>query len=541
MVLMFRKRSVFWALACLMAVLPAEKTNRISWTLPEFLARMRSASPEVLLARFEMTNALANYHELRDAYAPSLAAGASAGNPPHPLFTVSNLGFAVGASKFFPETGTFLSLNWTNGWAYQSEGTPTSLPISFNMEQKGQYVLSSGTNFFGVVPYTTNIGFNTNFSMSTMPMQNIWNTALTFTVSQSLLRGAPWASPGADALEVLRQVVRVHRSVYNSRIAGLLMAAMQTYLSLDLNRKFLRLADDSIADAKDLLEKNRRRVELGTIDISDVYRAEVNLTFQQNDRDRLIQEMTGYRAQLLYLAGLSELDPREQLIEQTDPLTFRDESFDADALLDLAYKNRKELEQARLQTELARVDLHSAKSSMLPKLDAYATVSVAGFDTNGSYERARANFGASSSNIGWYVGLRLEAPLDPAAYRTTLGKRSAAYAKARETEENLKKQFKVTLHIHLAKLRQYRDVLERTKEALDISDRKVAELKRQFANARITSMQYLMGYEELRNVQRTYYGTLMQWEMQKAALRMDLGVLLKSYGLAEADPGARVR
>jgi len=520
----------------------AVETNRLSWTLPQFLERMRVASPEVLLARFEMTNALANYHEMRDAYAPSLSAGGSAANPPHPVFTVSNLGWGVGASKFFPETGTFIGLNWTNGWSFQSEGIPTSFPVNLNMESKGQFIV---TNALGqpllAIPYTTNVGFNTNMTLTTMPMQNVWNTALSFTVSQSLLRGAPWASTGGDALEVLRQVVRVHRSAYNSRVAGLLMAAMQTYLTLDLNRKFLRLADDSIADAKDLLEKNRKRVDLGTIDISDVYRAEVNLTFQQNSRDQLLQEIASAQAQLLYLAGLSELDPRTVTIEQPVPLAFQDETFDPEALLETALRNRKELEQARLQTELARIDLHAAKSSMLPKLDAVATVTLAGFDTNGSYDRARANFGVGSSNVGWYVGLRLEAPLDPAAYRTTYERRAAAYAKAREQEENLKKQLKVTLHNHLAKLRWYRDVLERTKEALDISDRKVAELRRQFANARITSMQYLMGYEELRNVQRTYFGTLMQWEMEKAALKMDLGVLLKSYGLAEADPAARVR
>jgi outer membrane protein TolC len=479
--------------------------------LPDYLKELRESSPDVRLARHDMGTAAANYHELRDAFSPSLSASVAGGLPTSATYVLSNLGYSVGVSKVFSETGTVLAASWTNGWFFQS----APAPVSFSL---------------GGPP----------MSFSLIPAVNQYSTALSFTVSQSLLRGAPWASAGRDALEAMRQLVRLQRSVYNSRVGGLVMAGLQTYYNLDLQNKFLTIANESIADATDLLEKNRRRVELGTVDISDVYRSEVNLTFAQNSRDEIQKNIFNGQTQILYLTGRTNLDPHDVSLK-VDSLVFREESLTEEQMLETAFRNRKDLEQARIQTEMARLDYHSARVSQLPKLDAFATLNIAGYDTNGNYASAVSNLGVGSTNIGWFVGLRFEAPLDPRAYGTVVEKRKIAYEKARETEDQLRRQVRVSIHNHMANLRYLKDVLDRTREALDISDKKVAELRRQFNNARINSFFYIQGYEELRNVQKIYHSSLMAWELEKASLKMDMGQLLKYYKLPETDAAAPVR
>jgi len=507
----------FAALALLLLTLPlgAQSSSNAAPAIPlplgEFLKELRSASPDVRLSRFDMGTATANYHEVRDAFAPTLSAVAAGGLPTSPTYVISNLSYSVGLSKVFSETGTVIAASWTNGWFFQSAPAPVSFSLAGRLVE-----------------------------FSAIPQVNQYSTALSFTLSQSLLRGAPWASAGLDSLEALRQLVRLQRSIYNSRVGGLVMAGLQTYYSLDLQRKLLKLADESIADATDLLEKNRRRVELGTVDISDVYRSEVNLTFAQNSRDEIHKNILAGQNQILYLVGRTNLDPHEVTLV-VDTLAFRDEPLTEEQMLETAYRSRKDLEQARIQTEMARLDYHAAKASLLPKLDAFATVSVSGYNTNGVYADAVANLGVGSTNIGWFVGLKFETPIDPRAFMTVVEKRKLAYEKAKESEEQVRRQVGVNIHNHMANLRYLKNVLDRTREALDISDKKVAELKRQFNNARINSFFYIQGYEELRSVQKVYHSSLMGWELEKASLKLDMGLLLKSLQMEEADPKARVR
>ncbi|MCC7168738.1 MAG: TolC family protein, partial [Rhodospirillales bacterium] len=147
----------------------------------------------------------------------------------------------------------------------------------------------------------------------------------------------------------------------------------------------------------------------------------------------------------------------------------------------------------------------------------------------------------ATNNLGWSAGLRFEAPLDPSAYRTVVERRRAEYQKAVENEELVREQLSMLVNNRLANLRTLRGVLERTQDALEISDKKVAELIRQFKNGRINSTQYIQGYDDLRNIQKLYHQSLYAWEIEKAALRLDLGIFLQGLGIPEVDPAAPVK
>ncbi len=66
-----------------------------------------------------------------------------------------------------------------------------------------------------------------------------------------------------------------------------------------------------------------------------------------------------------------------------------------------------------------------------------------------------------------------------------------------------------------------------------MSEQKVAELRRQFNNSKIDTTQFNIGYESLRSIQRLYYSTLVQYEVEKAALLQAQGIFLKTYGVSE--------
>jgi len=493
-----QKTPLLVLLACLLPM-AAQTPAPLVLPLDDFLRQVRSASLDAQMSRYELESAMAGYHELRDSFAPGLSLGAGTAAPASAATLQTNTSFAVGLGKVITESGTSLGLSWSNQYGYSKSG-PTAA--------------------------------------------NAWASALSFSIGQPLLRGAPWASTGGYALEAARQSVRLQRSAQNGRVGALLFAALQAYWTFDLDQKLLKIADDSITDARDLLEQNRRRVVLGTVDISDVYRSEVNLTLILNNRDQIYRDLLNIQSQLLFLLRRTNSDPLRVSIQIPQPLVFRDETNRAEQLLELGLKSRKEFEQLRIARELARANLQAAKASLLPRLDASASVSLAGYDATGtgSFSEATGNLGkGATNNVGWSAGLRFEAPLDPGAYKTVIERRASEYRKATENEQSMREQLTMLVHNRLANLRTLKGVLERTQDALEISDKKVAELIRQFKNGRINSTQYIQGYDDLRSIQKLYHQSLYAWEIEKAALRLDLGLFLQGLGIAEVDPAAPVK
>jgi hypothetical protein len=177
----------------------------------------------------------------------------------------------------------------------------------------------------------------------------------------------------------------------------------------------------------------------------------------------------------------------------------------------------------------------------MPKLDLGVSIALTGWDTNnGSFGDSVKNLGSSTyvNGIEKKASLTFEAPLEPWAYGTVVEKRTADYQKAVENETRVRTTLKNVIHNHVSALTYYQKVLDRTKETFDLSDKKMAELKRQFNNGKINSERYLQGYEEQRRVQRTFYTSLLSYEMEKASLLISQGIFLKTYGIKEADVNA---
>ena len=504
----------------------------IELTLPEYLKRVEKGSPQILIDRHDVNIAAASYHETRDQYAPTLSAAFNSSV----LGLTNNLGSPavstnyVGVSPTF-NAGPFVTSNFPN---------PVSTNLSLSLTL-GKIIPETGTSLsLGIGGKYNDRSYLTGLAAFYATNQHSWNGYLTASVSQSLLRGGPLGFMGWDTQRISSETARLQRSVYNSKTGGNIINAISAYWTYELNQKLLKLQMDSITDAQDLLAKNRQRVNVGLIDISDVYTAEVNLSSQINQRFSIERDILKSKATLLLSMGVTNQSPQKLTIALKDSLVFQDIDLDEDKLIETALKNRKELEQARIQTGIARMSLRQARSALLPKLDLTLSASLYGFDTNNSdwgsavgNSFSRLNNLSETNGLSFNVDLQFETPLDPGAYKTVIERRSETYAQAVKKENLLREQTANDIRERIWNLQYLRGVLIRTSDALGLSEQKVAELRRQFNNSKIDTTQFNIGYESLRGTQRLYYATLVQYEVEKAALLQAQGIFLKTYGVNE--------
>lgn len=514
---LLKKAVRFTALGlCLLSAAAFAQTNStVEIPLDDFLKKVSKSSFQIQIDRYDVGMASASYHELRDSYSPMLTGafnntlvgttntGITTSNGIY-YPTVTNRDFSFGVNKTFLETGTYLGL---------------SLGGKYN-DRSSVYAPSSTSAL-----YTNYHSLQGNISA---------------TLTQSLLRNGPLGFMGIDTLRIAREQARLQKSVFNSKLGGNLLAALQVYWTYELNQKLVKLQQESINDARDLLEKNRRRVAVGTVDISDVYSAEVTLADSENAKDLLERDIQNSKANLLFLMGYTNVRPETLDVKLKDRLVYQDIELNEEKLLEVAKQNRKEFEQARISKDIAQSAYRQAKWALMPKLDLTLSATVTGFDTNNENwpdamgnAFSRTSRLAESNALNFFVGLKFETPLDIGAYKTVVEKRGYDYQKAVKNEQMIHEQLALKIREHIRNLTYLKSVLDRTKDALGVSEQKVAELRRQFNNGKIDSTKFNIGYDGLRGIQKLYYSTLVQYEVEKCSLELTQGIFLKNRGISE--------
>lgn len=511
------------------AAAQSNAARSVELPLDDFLKKASKSSFQIQIDRFDVGSASASYHELRDSFSPMLSASFNNTFP-----GTTNLGGVVSTNYVGISPVANYQVISTNAY-------PVATNRDFTITASKTFIETGSTIGLSMGGKYNDRNFLSGLSALSASSLHSWDGFLSASLTQSLLRGGPLGFMGIDTLRIAREQARLQKSVFNSKLGGNILAALQTYWTYELNQKLVKLQQESINDARDLLEKNRRRVAVGTVDISDVYSAEVTLADSENAKDLLERDIQNNKAQLLFLMGYTNIQPETIDLKLKDRLVFSDVELNEEKLLEVAKQNRKEFEQARISKDIAQSAYRQAKWALMPKLDLTLSASVYGFDTNNeNWPDAIGNaFGRLSkplyetNAVNFFVGLKFETPLDFGAYKTVVEKRGFEYQKAVKNEEMIHEQLALKIREHIRNLTYLKSVLERTKDALGVSEQKVAELRRQFNNGKIDSTKFNIGYDGLRGIQKLYYSTLVQYEVEKCSLELTQGIFLKNRGIAE--------
>jgi len=295
----------------------------------------------------------------------------------------------------------FIFANFQHATAPQSNTllTGTTALVQSIRSYTAQYQQNWDFGLSAQVTYASNyLHFNSQvFSL------NPYNSGdLDLQITQNLLQGFGSAVNGRN-IRVQRNNVKVSDLQFKQQVMTTVSAALNLYWDLVSFNEDLRARRQEVATAQQLLDDNKRQVQIGALAEIEVTRAEAQLYSSQQD---LVVSQTNLQQQEIVLknelcrdgisaAGLENIHlvPLDKI--QIPP---SDDTRAIPELVNEALKNRTEIATARINIESNELNLVGIKSSLKPTLQAFAEL------TNNGLSGALTASGAGQPGVEYLAG-----------------------------------------------------------------------------------------------------------------------------------------
>jgi outer membrane protein len=203
---------------------------------------------------------------------------------------------------------------------------------------------------------------------------------LGITVSQNLLNGFGYRANAAN-LRIAKNGLKFADSAFRQNVMTTLQTVVNDYWDLLYDRENIRVTEEAVKWAQADLNNNTRQVEIGNMAAIEVTRAKSEVASR---RQLLIAAQTTYQEQeeklKTELSKHVDADLAAVPIEPTDKLP-EPSPNDIPSLqdaLNLAAKNRPEIEQVQLNMRNQEITIQQDRNRLLPSLGVYATFAPEG-------------------------------------------------------------------------------------------------------------------------------------------------------------------
>jgi len=198
---------------------------------------------------------------------------------------------------------------------------------------------------------------------------------LGISLSQNLLNGFGYRANAAN-LRIAKNDLRVTDSVFRQNVMTSMATIVNDYWDLVYDRENIRVAEEAVKWAEADLRNNSRQVEIGNLAAIEVTRAKSEVATR---RQGLILAQTQYQQQQeklkTELSKHVDADLAGVPIEPTDklPAPQPNEIPSLEEALNLAAKNRPEIEQVQLNMRNQEYVIQRDRNALLPNLSVFAT------------------------------------------------------------------------------------------------------------------------------------------------------------------------
>jgi outer membrane protein len=228
---------------------------------------------------------------------------------------------------------------------------------------------------------TASLGFNNQhqFQNSGRPDLNpLTSGNLTTTITQPLLAGFGFAV-NRRGIRQAQNSVQVQDLVFKQQVMTTVANVISLYWDLVSFNEQVKVTQQALSTAEKLYEDNKKQVEIGTLAQIAIVQAEAEVATRQQDftvaQSNVLQQETiiknvlsrnGISSPAIAAAHIVPLDKiRVPDVEPIEPIQ---------DLTEMALRDRPELTQSRLNIENTKISLVGDRSSLLPALNAFATL-----------------------------------------------------------------------------------------------------------------------------------------------------------------------
>ncbi len=460
------------------------------------------------------------------------------------------------------DTTVTYNLNWGHNTSPQTSSFMTGTSALVLTQMLSNVSISrgfaSGTN--------VTLGWNNTASKSSSQLAEFnpsVSSNLNLQIRQSLLQGYGVALNRRN-IRVAQNSRRISDLAFKQQVITTVGSVISLYWDLVSFNEDVKVKHQAVALAQQLLDDNRRKVEIGTLAPIEVVRAEAQLASSQQElvvsETRVLQQETVLK-NILSRTGVASPSVADARIIATDPIAIP-EVDPVEPIQDLiarAIANRPEPAQTGLQVENSKISLEGIKSTLRPALDAVAT-----FQNNGLAGTASpvpsgspfqmfsridpyfiGGFGTALGQVirrnfpNYSVGVQLNVPLGNRAAQAQMVSNQLTLRQQELRQQQQLNQIRLDVTNALIGVRQARAAYQTAVKARVLQEESHEAERRRFELGASTNFMVIQAQRDLAAAQFQEVAARSSYTKARVTLDQATGMLLEAYGIeiGEAESG----
>jgi len=465
---------------------------------------------------------------------------------------LSNAGVTKADEKWLPTLSFSYQKQSTDSPSVSSVDASGSLiqkTDSFNFLQAVQSVPFGGTFTLSMT------GSKTDQNRTGVLINPSFSTQLRFNFTQPLLRNFGYNISRYNIL-VAQDTLHVSEYQLKQTLADTIYNVETNYWGLVYAIENLRVRQQSLQLARDLLEINQRSVEIGTMAPMDILSAQAEVATREADLIQAETQVKSAEDQVKVLLNLPEEEARAiDSIKPLDSPTFEDRKTNLDEALASALQLRPDLVATKIGVDIQQLNLKYTKNQLLPDLNlsvGYWSPGVSGtqifyignpifgiIDPSrppipGGIDQALSNT-FKFKNPNWNAALTLNIPFANLFSRASYVQAQVSLRQAELTLENSQQQIFLEIKNAVRSVGANFKRITAYKVARELAEQKLAAEQEKLKVGKSTNYMVLSYQRDLADARISELNSIIAYNASLAALDRSMGVSLKNRNVNLTD------
>jgi outer membrane protein TolC len=461
---------------------------------------------------------------------------------------LSDLGISLAREKFLPSLN--LSYNKrdtvrTSASFLESADLVSTIRGSYTADIS-QLIPTGGTFSIAID------GYKSDTSQRLQTINPSYGTTLTFSFNQPLLRNF--------GLRLTRREIIIARNnldISESQLQRVLQQTVynveEAYWNLVSSIENLKVRQQSLRLAQELLEKNKRAVEVGTLAQIEILSAESAVASRQADILQAQATVKDNEDRLKIILNITaEGIPEDVNIIPADKPALEERRITLDEALRIAMTNRPDLQGTRLGIKNQEMNVSFAKNQLLPNLSFSASYWSPGLSgtqyfydqrdpfgdpievvEHGSSEAWKDTFNFKYEN--WSAGITLDIPLNSVFSRANYAQAKVNLEQSLLRLKDTEQQIFLEVKSAVRAVQTNYERVQAYKAARELAERTLEAEEEKF-KVGISTPYFVLQYQtELTTAQTNELGAVIDYNLSLARLQRAMGVNLREKNIKFTD------
>jgi outer membrane protein TolC len=395
----------------------------------------------------------------------------------------------------------------------------------------------------------TSYKYDTNRNFQTINPR--YGADLSFSFQQPLLQNFG-LKMGRREILIAGNSLAATEEQFKKSVQDLIYQVEDIYWNLVYYIQDLEVKKQSLKQAQQLLEKNRRAVEVGTMAPMEVINAQTSVAQREADILAAETQVKNQEDRLKTLLNLQAENPQTELIQliPSDEPDYDPTDISLESALATAMDKRPDLNASRISLQNTELDLTFAKNQMLPDLSLNAQYSSPGVSgdqlvyrnnnplTGEVVDRIPGGFSNSLQDAlgfkykNWTLGLTMNLPLNDVFSRAQLAQAQVNLEQARMQIENQQQQIFRDIKIAVRNVESNYKRIQAYQTAREFAEKQLAAEEEKLKVGLSTNFLVLQYQTDLANARSSELRAIIDYKLSLAQLYRDIGTNLSAHDIS---------